>query len=313
MAAFTAYDVVGKKEDISSVISNISPTDTPFTSGIGKEAIHNTLFQWQEDSLAAMNLSNAAVQGADATETAPVATVMRQNYTQILTKTLKIAETTDATARYGRAKETAYQLGKYSAELKRDLEGISCSLQTSVAGDNSTTPSKFNAFSAQVAAANLIKTGSGVTLATLVNNVTTTGTAMTEANMVSALQSIYIAGAAPKVILIPPAESANVAAYAAAAGRYRTIDTASDTNSKIVNAVNIYVSPFGEVKIALSRFQPGYDHLIYDPAMWKQMVLRPWSRETLAKVGDAHKMLLVGEFSLKHKNQLASAIVRKYV
>jgi hypothetical protein len=47
---------------------------------------------------------------------------MRSNYTQILQKTIKVAETTDAVATYGRAKETAYQLAKAAAEVKRDLE-----------------------------------------------------------------------------------------------------------------------------------------------------------------------------------------------
>ena len=42
MAAYTAYDVVGKKEDISDVISNISPTDTPFITAIGTDKINNT-------------------------------------------------------------------------------------------------------------------------------------------------------------------------------------------------------------------------------------------------------------------------------
>jgi hypothetical protein len=45
MAAWTAYDTVGKKEDISDIISNITPTYTPFLSMIGEEKIHNTLFQ----------------------------------------------------------------------------------------------------------------------------------------------------------------------------------------------------------------------------------------------------------------------------
>jgi hypothetical protein len=298
VAAYTAYDVVGKKEDISDIISNISPTDTPFISAIGKESIHNTLYQWQEDSLAAPNTSNAAVQGADATETDPTPTVMRQNYTQILTKTLKVAETTDAVSRYGRAKETAYQLGKYSKELKRDKEAIWTSSQASAVGNSSTTPSKIAAYGAQVASANLVKTGG-------------TSTPMSEANLLTALEKLYTAGVDPRVVLIPPAESINVASFASAAGRYRTIETSSGSNMKIVNAVNLYVSPFGEVKIALSRFHPATDHLIFDPSYWKDAVLRPWTRETLAKTGDAHKMMLIGEFGLIHRNQLASAIVRK--
>jgi hypothetical protein len=115
------------------------------------------------------------------------------------------------------------------------------------------------------------------------------------------------------MVSIPPGESANIASFASATGRYRTMETGGGNDKKIVNAVNFYVSPFGEVKIALNRFQPATDYLIFDASMWKRTVLRPWTRETLAKTGDAHKMMLVGEFSLKHKNQAASAIVRKYV
>lgn len=306
MAAFTAYDVVGKKEDISDVISNISPTATPFITAIGEESINNTLFQWQEDSLAAPNTANAAIQGADATETAPVVTVMRQNYTQILQKTLKVAGTTDAVDRYGRAKETAYQLAKYSAEVKRDFEAIATSTQAAAVGSNAAA-STFAAFSAQVATANLLKTGGGLTLGSA-----TTGVAMSEANLVAQLQLLYTNGADPKVVMIPPGEAGVVAGFASAAGRYRTIETGG-SDKKIVNAVNLYVSPFGEVRIALNRFMPAYDHHIFDPAMWKKCVLRPWTRETLAKTGDATKMQILGEFSLKHKNQAASAIVRKYL
>lgn len=68
---------------------------------------------------------------------------------------------------------------------------------------------------------------------------------------------------------------------------------------------------FGEVKVILNRFQAADDHLIFDPDMWKLCVLRPWTREPLAKVGDAERHMIVGEYSLKHKNYKASAIVRK--
>lgn len=42
---FKTYDQVGKKEDISDVISNISPTETPFQSLIGQESVNNTIYQ----------------------------------------------------------------------------------------------------------------------------------------------------------------------------------------------------------------------------------------------------------------------------
>ena len=40
---------IGIKEDISDLISNISPMETPFISSIGKSNVSNTLFQWQTE------------------------------------------------------------------------------------------------------------------------------------------------------------------------------------------------------------------------------------------------------------------------
>lgn len=39
------YEQVGIKEDVSNVISNITPTKTPFQSMIGNESIKNTIHQ----------------------------------------------------------------------------------------------------------------------------------------------------------------------------------------------------------------------------------------------------------------------------
>jgi hypothetical protein len=251
----------------------------------------------QEDSLAAVNGSNALVQGADATETAPVATTMRQNYTQILGKTVKVAETTDAVSRYGRAKELAYQLGKFSKEVKRDLETIITKNQSASAG-NSGAAANMATYSAQIDAG-------------LVNVTGGAGTAMTETLLNTTLQELYTEGAEPNTLMIPPGEALNLASYLGNTTwgtRTREINT-SDT--KLVNVLEVYVSPFGEVKVILNRFIPAADHLVFDPANWKLAVLRPWTRETLAKTGDATKVMIVGEFSLKHNNQKASAVVRK--
>lgn len=45
MATMTSYDLNGKKLSFANWISNLSPTDTPFVSMTGKEAIQQTLFQ----------------------------------------------------------------------------------------------------------------------------------------------------------------------------------------------------------------------------------------------------------------------------
>lgn len=300
MAQYTSYDQVGKKEDVSDVISNITPTKVPFQAMIGNEKITNTLFQWQEDELRAV-IDNAKVEGFTASDATLTATTMRNNYSQILEKTIKISETADAVSTYGRARESAYQLSKAGAELRRDLEHAMVGTgQTSVAG-NSSTARKFAGFQAQVAAGNYTYTGA--TGSPAVAN------ALDEDDVLAALQDLYNEGADPSVLMVTPSNSLIVADFAKAAGRNRDINVGA--SKQVVNAVDLYVSPFGEVKVYLNRFLKAGDTLVFDPEMWKQCTLRPWTRETLAKDGDNMKMMIVGEYSLKHKNQKASAIVRE--
>ena len=110
MATYTSYDQVGIKEDVSDIITDITPTDTPFTTMIGNgETIANRVHQYQEDSLAAA-ADNKAVEGADPSMGSLSATTLRSATTQILSKAFQVSATADAVATYGRAKETALNL-----------------------------------------------------------------------------------------------------------------------------------------------------------------------------------------------------------
>ena len=52
--------LTGIREDLADIIYNISPTDTPFMSGVGKnKATQTTVTQWQTDTLSAV-AANAA-------------------------------------------------------------------------------------------------------------------------------------------------------------------------------------------------------------------------------------------------------------
>ena len=48
---FPSQSAVGIREDLSNVIYDVSPEDTPFMSNIGEVSISNVLFEWQQDSL----------------------------------------------------------------------------------------------------------------------------------------------------------------------------------------------------------------------------------------------------------------------
>ena len=79
---FTRYSAIGIREDLSNVIYNISPEETPFISNIGRESVKNTYFEWQTDALAAASASNAALEGDDISSfTAVTPTSRVGNYT----------------------------------------------------------------------------------------------------------------------------------------------------------------------------------------------------------------------------------------
>jgi len=290
MATYQTYQQIGLAEDVSDVISNISPTKTPFQSSIGSDKVSAKLFEWQEDSLRAVQV-NAQVEGFTASDATLVPTVMRSNVTQILEKTVKVSATSDAAKTYGRAKETAYQIAKAGEELKRDLEHAMVGLdQAAVTGD-ATTARKF------ASALNQIDAGVANTASTA---------ALTEAMLLTLHQELYENGSDPEIFMIKPADSLITAGFAAVANsRARDI---RDTR-KVVNVVDIYVSPFGELKIVINRFIAATFALMYSPDMWKKCVLRPWTRTMLAKTGDNESHMLVGEFSLKHKNYKASGTI----
>ena len=299
MALYDSFAQVGKKEDVSDIITNLSPTKTPFQTSIGGMKVYNTLFQWQEDSLAAASGSNYQIEGFTASDATLIPTVMRSNYTQIFQKTIKVSETADAISTYGRAKEAAYQMAKAAAEVKRDLEMtlVGNATQAAVAGATGATARQMAGVTNQIAAGVTTKTGA-------------TSNPITEALLLTNLQACYTNGADPSTISVTPADSIVVAGFAAATGRLRDMND-GPSGQTIVNAVTVYVSPFGQQSVVLNRFQYQYETIIYDPGMWKLATLRPWTRETLAKTGDNMLMMLVGEFSLMHKNQLATGRIQK--
>jgi hypothetical protein len=263
-------------------------------SSIGSEKITQPLFQWQEDSLRAP-AQNAAVEGADPTFITVTPTTMKSNYTQIFTEAVVVSDRADVVSTYGRKKEFAYQMAKTAAALKRDVEIAYIGLAgTKAAGNGTTVPSTLDSAQVQIASANIVRTAAN-------------DDPLTEQFLVTALQKAYESGAEPSRIMVTPTNSVTLAGFAAAAGRYRTL-SGSDAK-KLVNVVNLYVSPFGEQKVEINRWLRTENTLVYEPDMWSKPTLRPWERKNLAKTGDSTKAMLLGEFSLKHKNSLGSALI----
>ena len=64
--AVATFGVNGKREDLTDMIYNIDPYDTPFLTAIGTGNATAITHQWQTDALRAPGV-NAVIEGNDAT------------------------------------------------------------------------------------------------------------------------------------------------------------------------------------------------------------------------------------------------------
>ena len=81
--SFTTYDATADREDLSNFIYNIDPSDTPLMSMIGRRNVSNVTFDWQVESLPAVD-TTAQVEGFELARTASTATTRESNMAQIL-------------------------------------------------------------------------------------------------------------------------------------------------------------------------------------------------------------------------------------
>lgn len=271
-------------------ITDITPTDTPFFTMIRSEKVNARTFSWLEDSLAAA-ADNAQVEGADATMATLSDATERTNNTQILHKAFQVSATADAIGTYGRAKETAYQLGKALKEIKRDLERAYVGVDNAKATGSASVAREMDSATQQISTS--VDAGANAT------------DALTEAKLLELGEDCYNNGSDPSVFMIKPADAQIVSGFAAASGRNREI--AQGRN--LVNVIDLYVSPYGEYKVVLNRHQITTHAFLVDPAMWRSCVLRPFSRTLLASAGDSEKHFVVGEYSLKHMNYAADGMI----
>ena len=310
MATYQTYTAIGQREDLSDVIYNISPTETPFLNSVGKSKATAIYHEWQTDSLAAASTSNAAVEGATASDATISPTVRVGNRTQISQKTIKISGTLDAVNKAGRKSEKAYQLAKASSEIKRDMEAILLSNQTAANG-NATTARNLGGLQAWLASNT--SNGSGGSAGANGTTARTTGTdrAFTATLLNTVMQSAFTNGGSPTMLLVTPAQKVVASTFTGIATRYR--DVPSNQQAQIINAADVYVSDFGIIQIVPDRFIPNADNddtaFLLDTEMAAVAYLRPFQTNELAQVGDADLTQLLVEYTLEVKNEAAHGII----
>jgi hypothetical protein len=250
---FTTFDAKGIREDLSNIITNIAPEETPYMSNVGRESISNSLFEWQTDTLATA-AANKQLEGDDVTSFDSVtATVRLQNYAQISRKTIVLSATEETVNKAGRRSELAYQIAKRSAELKRDQEFSMLNGAVAAAG-NTTTARGTASLQAFIKTNYDMQTnGANPTYTTVPTGARSDGNVrtFTETILKNVIQQVWTSGGTPKILMTGPVNKQRVSGFSGiASARYNL--NGGDRPATIIGAADIYVSDFGQVQACLT-------------------------------------------------------------
>ena len=323
----TTYGAIGIREDLSNIIYNISPMDTPFISNAGKGSADNTLFEWQTDELTAA-AANQQLEGDDSMNALAVSEPVRlTNYCQISYKAVQTSGTAEAVDFAGRRSSQAYQLAKRAKEIKRDMEKMLLSNDVKVAGAAGTarkTAAVMSWLGTTSAGTSNIILGSASPVVGVVNNggsspavgpdgttVASFGTSavLTMAMINLAMERCFTLGGEPSTILAPADLKQKISALGGSVIADLVTNHDKATQGTAVNAVDVLVTDFGTLKIVPSRLMLADMLFFVDYDFWSVDYLRPFQTETLAKTGDSIKQLMIAEYGLRAKNGLANAAV----
>lgn len=308
MATLKTYDLKGNKQSFANWISNLSPTETPFSSMIKKEKVDQAQYSWQVDRLSAP-INTGFQEGSTFVFAARTGTEVKTNFTQIFRQVVKVSDTTKKIGLYGRASELAYQMEKKSREMKRDLEVTMFENDVGNIGTN-VKASTFTGVFGLIAAKSVADADTGAIVHKEHEYANGTPATFGIEQIFDLTYNLYLAGAKADKIMVHPSHMgvfANLVGFTNTLQAHRLFD---NVDTKVNMHVGKLRDPLGqEFTIIPNRFIPTDKVFIFNENDWTQMVLREPTKTELAKTGSAEKHMLEMEVGLRHRNPYASAVL----
>jgi len=287
MAKFT-YDETTNREDLTNVITNISPTQTPIVTMIGSTKATATYHEWPEDALSDA-ATNAFVEGSADTTVAAPARTRKGNYTQIMKRGYEVTESQQAADPAGVDDEYGYNMLKSMKEIAKDLEKAVTEQGAAVAGSTS-----------------VARKMAGITGLVTTNVLANGGTTrvITRDLITQALQDAWDAGGEPNKLLVSGGNKVNISKL--------TTSNTKNINAKqkeMVEAIDVIDTDFGRVQIIASRFMPDDKIFVLDPQYMSIAWYRRFKKKDLPSTDDALKGVIKGEMTLEIKGEKGQAII----
>ncbi len=299
--AFDTYSATADREDLSNIIYNISPMQTPFMSSIGTRNVKNVVFDWQTEVLPTPS-SSGELEGFELSRSAAQATVRESNVCMISKRDATVSGSQEVSDAAGKRSEMAHQLALMAKALKRDMEEALCQKGAKTTG-NASTARVTGGFESWVET-NVSRGSGGAGAGNGAAPTDGTQRALTESLLKDVLQLSFENGGEPSLAICGPHNKQIISGFTGRSQARQMIDA-----NTVEASVSIYSSDFGELQIVPSNRSRERSLLLVDPEYAKVAYLRNFQTVDIATIGDAETKMIVVEYGLEVSNEKAHGIV----
>mgnify|MGYP001759403448 FL=1 len=129
----------------------------------------------------------------------------------------------------------------------------------------------------------------------------------TEDLLIDVLQKCYQEGGKPNLILLAPPQKQKFSTFG---GRANTTITDAASAKTLINAVDIYVSDYGRLKVVPSRIVDTKTAYVLETEKFSTAYLQPFQQKDLAYTGGAISKEITVQYTLRVGNEKSSGVIR---
>lgn len=311
-AAYKTYTAIGNREDLTDVIHDITPEDTPVVSMARRVTAIATFHEWQTDVLP--DATTAGKLEGDLLSRATTAPTTRVgNYCQIQSRDATVSGTQRRVRSAGRRDEMAYQVLRMGKTLRLDFEKtVTGNSGWSAGSDGTNTPRLLRSLNSFLTS-NTSRGTNGAD-ATQASSAATDETVTTEFRAFSSttgeplaktvLKSMFTNGGKPDVLVVGPFNKQQVSTWVGRTSARQNVDATA-----IQASADLYLSDYGRIKVLPDIYSRETDAWFLTPEYLKIAYLRPIHSWEAAKVGDADTEVVQAEYTLEVCNEKAHGLV----
>jgi hypothetical protein len=317
------------REDVMDAIYSLDPVDLPYQDMAGEAPKSKNQYRsWTQDSLEAVQLANAVVDGADVTGNDSTTGRRIGNHHQESTKIVQVSDRARNVDTIGRSDELVYQLMERQKELKKRMEATFLSNQASVE-DNGDAVAGKTAGCGAMFETNIINGTAGGFLNGIFSAPTPSASrAMTEMDVRNGSELAYTAGGMPSILMSVPALIRKLSEYLfSSSARIATIQSNVTPSSvkdgmyerqgvTAIGSVTTIITDFHTLELCPNRSQLTYTNVVancnvygFDPEYWAIGYLQKIMTKPLARTGLAEKRLMSVDYCNIAKNEKSSFVI----